>query len=240
MSKVVPVPPTQDMVNCCASVFAEKLNCFGTRRAEVGTDGERVQQIQQLRSQSATLNVLLMFRSNLAEGCVSVETVAYLDFTSNLTLTCTRVHSWAAQEKAKEPEGVTVTAGGDAWGRHGGTVTAPSAGPKAACPLSASNTMLKPPAIEGKTQGTCGKRHKTAIGKNYTEQFPSASYPEVTRTCTGHVLWTDSEPLRLCWNRTYYQCRAPFSAGKWWRQLLWNGKTELRPLKCLISEMLWN
>lgn len=40
MSKVVAVPPTQDMDNCCAPLFAEKFNCVGTRRAE-GTDGEK-------------------------------------------------------------------------------------------------------------------------------------------------------------------------------------------------------
>lgn len=44
MSKVVAVPLSQDMNNCCASKFHERLNCSGTRRAgwKKKTDGERV------------------------------------------------------------------------------------------------------------------------------------------------------------------------------------------------------
>lgn len=33
MSKVAVVPLSQDMTNCCAFKFGEKLNCSGTRRA---------------------------------------------------------------------------------------------------------------------------------------------------------------------------------------------------------------
>lgn len=32
MSKVVAVPLSQDMTNCCVSKFDEKLNCSGTTR----------------------------------------------------------------------------------------------------------------------------------------------------------------------------------------------------------------
>lgn len=36
MSKVVVVPLSQDMNNCCVSKSDEKLNCSGTRRASRG------------------------------------------------------------------------------------------------------------------------------------------------------------------------------------------------------------
>lgn len=74
------------------------------------------------------------FRNYLSEGWGCVENVTDAEINIYLTITCMCVCSWPAQEKAKEPDRVTIRAGSDAWGKHGGTVVkSPSVGSKAGC-----------------------------------------------------------------------------------------------------------